>query len=162
MHNANAKQEMWKGFWIVGYMEGEMKGSLIFEAQVYKYIIIIHFDMKCELFISVDIKKVWRIYDVHFHGQGWWVLELVHIYATKNVFITPFHLITSEGGTGFYVEHYTCLWLCRFKFGESFLRSLVMEYLNYPETVLVVQTGVVLTPDRDNLIQLMDIWASQV
>ena len=50
----------------------------------------------------------------------------------------------------------------RFKFGESFLRTLVMGYFNYPESVLVVQTGVVLTPDRDNLIQLMDIWASQV
>ena len=48
-----------------------MKGSLIFEAQVYKYIIIIHFDMKCDLFISVDINKVYMIYDVHLHGQGW-------------------------------------------------------------------------------------------
>ena len=46
-----------------------MKGSLIFEAQVYKYIIIIHFDMQYDLFISVDINKVRRTYDLH--GQGW-------------------------------------------------------------------------------------------
>ena len=73
------------------------------------------------------------------------------------------HLLSHlKHGQDFFNINIICLWFGRFKFGESFLRTMVMEYLNYPETMLVVQTGVVLTPDRDNLIQLMDIWSSQV
>ena len=50
----------------------------------------------------------------------------------------------------------------RYKFGEFFLRTIVMDYFNYPVSVLAVTTGVVLSPGEDNLIQLMDLWASQV
>ena len=50
----------------------------------------------------------------------------------------------------------------RYKFGQFFLRTIVMDYFKFPVSVLAVNTGVVLHPDEDNLIQLMDLWASQV
>ena len=37
-----------------------------------------------------------------------------------------------------------------------------MDYFNYPVSILVVDTAVVLIPEEDNLIQLMDLWSSQV
>lgn len=51
---------------------------------------------------------------------------------------------------------------CRNKFGEYFVRAVVQGYLPYPDTELVVNTAVVLEPDRRNFHNLLDMWSSQV
>ena len=37
-----------------------------------------------------------------------------------------------------------------------------MRYLKYPGTVLVVNTAVLLEPDKENLYYLLDMWNAQV
>ena len=51
---------------------------------------------------------------------------------------------------------------CRNKFGEYFVRAVVLGYLPYPDTELVVNTAVVLEPDRRNFHNLLDMWSNQV
>ena len=50
----------------------------------------------------------------------------------------------------------------RNKFGEFFHRVVVLGFLKYPDNILVVNTAVLLEPDKENFYYLLDMWNSQV
>ena len=50
----------------------------------------------------------------------------------------------------------------RNKFGEFFHRAVVLGFLKYPDNILVVNTAVLLEPDKDNFYYLLDMWNAQV
>ena len=50
----------------------------------------------------------------------------------------------------------------RSKFGESFVRVVVFGMSKFPSGQLVLDTGVLLRPDEENFIHILDLWSSQV
>ena len=50
----------------------------------------------------------------------------------------------------------------RAKFGEAFVRVIVIGFSKYPTGELVVDTAVLLQPDRDNYGYLLNLWSEQV